>query len=107
MQNFEKLAKQFEAVGDLLTANGMDDGINAMVEDDSNVKRAGRIYKLVALGMKEAPDAMRTLAAIEMGKTEAEAEEMSEEEIAAPMMKAFNSVVIPFFAARLQQDGEK
>ena len=108
MTNFEKMAIQFECCGDIFAVPGIEEVMNGVVEKEiSRAERSGRITKAIGICMKGAPEAMKKLAALENGKTEAEIEEMKLGELSAAMAKVFTQYILPFFGSGAKQDGGK
>lgn len=123
MTKTEKIIAQFEATGTLFALPQ----INTMFNEYLNVARKTKItdgmsdeakqeamsarvrvvgmsMKIISACMKEAPEAMRTLAMCDTGKSAEELDEMSDNELMAVYMRVFGGDMVSFFTANRQSE---
>lgn len=108
MTNYDKMAIQFECCGDVFEIPEIEEKLTACVEQGiSRAARSGRVTRALGACMSGAPAAMKRLASIETGKTVAEIEELSLNEMSVVMAKVFSRYILPFFGSGVKQDGAK
>lgn len=106
MTKFEKMAMQFEAMGDIFAVPGIEEAVTSALEKDiSKAARSARVTKAIGMCMRGAPEAMKLLGAAESGKDVAEVEEMGLADLSGLMAKVFTGYILPFFASGAKQDG--
>ena len=105
MTNFEKLAAQFDSIGEILSISEIEQGMREMPENDENdVASTARTFRLLGIAMQKKPEAMRQLVAIEKDIPREDVDALPDSALVSALVQTFMGAVVPFFAPKRQPE---